>query len=325
MEKRVIKVADAAALGEILHFNVVESPTACGAGEGGIRVFVDREGILPKVAVKTFDLLLTSAPNPPRPWVYAEQGIDGELALLTETVTIAPNASAILVDVLRIVEHCDFASAVQVEALAYSTLLGAAEFAAWRRRVPVRTAKAADAPRVRLERCDETLLVTLTRGDQRNAFDAAMRDALCEALMLPLSDPSITCVRLCGEGPCFSAGGDLDEFGRAGDVAQAYRIRKEHAPTRLIHQLGDRASAHLHGACVGAGIEIPAAASFVTARSDTVARLPEIRMGLIPGAGGTVSIPRRIGRHRTCYMALAGRAIDATTALRWGLCDQLVA
>jgi enoyl-CoA hydratase/carnithine racemase len=49
--------------------------------------------------------------------------------------------------------------------------------------------------------------------------------------------------------------------------------------------------------------------------------LPEVGMGLIPGAGGTVSIPRRIGRHRTAWLALTGNTIDAGTALAWGLAD----
>ena len=59
------------------------------------------------------------------------------------------------------------------------------------------------------------------------------------------------------------------------------------------------------------------------ARPDTIFQLPEITMGLIPGAGGTVSITRRIGRQRTAYMALSARRINAQTALAWGLVDAL--
>ncbi|HQZ02024.1 MAG TPA: enoyl-CoA hydratase/isomerase family protein, partial [Thauera sp.] len=54
-------------------------------------------------------------------------------------------------------------------------------------------------------------------------------------------------------------------------------------------------------------------------------QLPEIRFGLIPGAGGCVSIPRRIGRQRTAYLALSARRINAATALEWGLIDEIVA
>jgi enoyl-CoA hydratase/carnithine racemase len=59
----------------------------------------------------------------------------------------------------------------------------------------------------------------------------------------------------------------------------------------------------------------------VTATAGTFFRLPEVAMGLIPGAGGTASIPRRIGRHRTCYLAISGVDIDLRTALAWGLVD----
>ena len=79
----------------------------------------------------------------------------------------------------------------------------------------------------------------------------------------------------------------------------------------------------VHGACVGAGVELPAFAGHVIARPDATFRLPELRMGLIPGAGGTVSIPRRIGRDRFLEMALTGDPVDATTALDWGLIDEL--
>ena len=61
----------------------------------------------------------------------------------------------------------------------------------------------------------------------------------------------------------------------------------------------------------------------VVAHPDTQISLPEIGLGLIPGAGGTVSLPRRIGRHRTAELAFAGAPIDAATAMRWGLVDAI--
>jgi enoyl-CoA hydratase/carnithine racemase len=61
----------------------------------------------------------------------------------------------------------------------------------------------------------------------------------------------------------------------------------------------------------------------VTATADAWFQLPELKYGLIPGAGGTVSLPRRIGRQRTAYMALSMRRVPASTALRWGLVDAI--
>jgi enoyl-CoA hydratase/carnithine racemase len=79
--------------------------------------------------------------------------------------------------------------------------------------------------------------------------------------------------------------------------------------------------ARVHGPCAGAGIELAAFAGTVVAEAGTTFRLPEVGMGLIPGAGGTVGIPRRIGRWRTLYLALTGHRIDVATALAWGLVD----
>ena len=149
-----------------------------------------------------------------------------------------------------------------------------------------------------------------------------MRDALVEALEFAAVDPDAAPVTLSGEGPSFSAGGDLDEFGHADDVGRAHAIRVLQSAARLWSgSLGERLTARLHGICVGAGIEVPAAAARVIARPGTCFRLPEVSMGLIPGAGGTVTIPRRIGRHRACYLAISGLELDLETALAWGLVD----
>jgi enoyl-CoA hydratase/carnithine racemase len=91
----------------------------------------------------------------------------------------------------------------------------------------------------------------------------------------------------------------------------------------LLADCADRLRFEVHGACVGAGAELPAFAARVEAAQDAYFQLPEVGMGLIPGAGGTVSLPRRIGRQRTARFALTGERIDAATAQRWGLVDAL--
>ena len=139
-----------------------------------------------------------------------------------------------------------------------------------------------------------------------------------------LGDPSIRRVVITGAGPSFCSGGDLDEFGTLPDPATAHAIRSTRNPARLVAACADRLRFEVHGACVGAGVELPAFASHVVATPDAYFQLPEVSMGLVPGAGGTVSIPRRIGRQRTAYMALSGQRIDVEVALRWGLVDEVV-
>lgn len=209
------------------------------------------------------------------------------------------------------------------ESSAYSVLQSGPEFAAWRAAHPARAEKD-EGPRVRMDRVDDCLTVTLTRPGRLNALDAPMRDALVEALTLAGADPEIATVELRGEGRAFCAGGDLDEFGTRPDPATAHVVRLERSVGRVLSDLQKPVTTHLHGACMGSGIELAAFTDTVVAAPDTQIALPEIGLGLVPGAGGTVSLPRRIGRLRTAWLAFSGCTIDAQTAHRWGLVDQLV-
>jgi enoyl-CoA hydratase/carnithine racemase len=174
-----------------------------------------------------------------------------------------------------------------------------------------------------VERDGDVLRVTLQRPHVRNALSAAMRDALLDALAVAVLEPGLR-VELHGAGPAFCSGGDLDEFGTFADPASAHRLRLERSVARVLAGLAGRTTAHLHGHCAGSGIELPAFAGRVVAAADTTVRLPELALGLVPGAGGTVSLPARIGRHRTAWLALTGLPVDATTAHAWGLVDEVV-
>jgi Enoyl-CoA hydratase/isomerase len=234
-----------------------------------------------------------------------------------------PQAALTLAAVLR-AGPPDVTVALDLESFAYSTLLGGAEFARWlQRRGPRRPPPPSSRQPVLLDRAASQLRITLNRPERRNAYGREVRDALVEALRLAASDDSIQQVVLDGAGPSFSSGGDLDEFGTTPDLATAHFIRTRAGAARLLYRLSGRLEARVHGSCVGAGIELPAFAGRVIARPDTTFRLPEVAMGLIPGAGGTVSIARRIGRWRTLYLALSGRSLDTATALEWRLIDAI--
>jgi hypothetical protein len=208
------------------------------------------------------------------------------------------------------------------ESATYSTLLAGPEFAAWLASSPPRTpAPEGDEP-VLVERRGDVLTLTLNRPERRNAYGHAVRDALVSALQIAVVDPAVR-VELRGVGPAFCSGGDLAEFGTAPDPAAAHLIRLRHSAGQLLHDLSDRVTAQIHGACIGAGIELPAYAGRVVAAADTRMALPEVGMGLVPGAGGTVSIVRRIGRWRTAWMALTGETVEVERALRWGLVDEI--
>lgn len=250
-----------------------------------------------------------------------EAALDAVIANIRQS----PLAAMVLVQVLRATEHMAAEHALVVESLAYATLQGGPEFRRWLAgRIPRDRPAASDpGPAVVVARSGDTLEIRLNRPSRRNAMSVEVRDGLYDALQLVVADPSIRRASLAGNGPCFSSGGDLDEFGTVIDATTGHAIRGLRLPAVLLLECAERVEFRLHGACIGAGVELPAFGRRVRAAQGAYFQLPEIRMGLIPGAGGCVSIPRRIGRQRTAYMALSAERIEAPKALSWGLIDSV--
>ena len=241
---------------------------------------------------------------------------------LIRQITRAPNAAAVTVQLLRSLVGLPSERALQLESICYGLLQGSAEHAAWlAARVPVQ--HPVPAGRVIIERHDSVLHVMLEREQARNAIDRPMRDQLFEAFTLAALDSDVRSIKLRAAGPVFSIGGDLEEFGTTRDPATAHLIRGRTLPALALAPRAEILDVHVQGACVGAGVEIAAFAGRLTATSDAWFQVPELAMGLIPGAGGCVSLPGRIGRQRAGLMILSGRRINATTALRWGLIDAI--
>ncbi len=246
---------------------------------------------------------------------------DPVLEAITANLEAHPIAATTLALLLRGHARRTLEDGLVAESSAYSVLQSGPEFESWRAARPVTSVEGDDGPRLRVERKGDTLAVTLTRSQRLNALDARMRDALVEALTIAAADPSITNVELRGEGRAFCSGGDLNEFGTRSDPASAHLIRLERSVPRVLARLAQPTTTYIQGTTFGSGIELAAFTDSVIAAPDTQIALPEIGLGLVPGAGGTVSLPRRIGRHRTAWLGFSGRPIDAETALAWGLVD----
>ncbi|MFZ4603531.1 MAG: enoyl-CoA hydratase/isomerase family protein [Caulobacterales bacterium] len=266
------------------------------------------------------DVVLTDDTTPLPHETQLRGDLHAEAEAIATRVRTFPHAAAILCQTLRIVERLDVSDGLHVESLAYSTLLAGGEFQAWRRRAQ---ADAAEVPRgaagpITLQRTDDRLAIVLNDPGARNAMSAAMRDALFEALAAALDDPTCPSVEISGAGACFSVGGALHEFGTATDLAIAHAIRTERSCARLVQALGSRCTVRLHGACIGSGFEVAAAAAHRLAAPDTFVQLPEVGMGLIPGAGGAVMLTRAIGRQRTAFLALSGRRVRITAPVLRG-------
>ncbi len=250
------------------------------------------------------------------------------VAELAARVQRWPLAAAVCDDVLRSVDPAGPTLAgVATESLAYSTLQGGPEFARWlAERGPACMPEIADP--VQAHRDGNTLRIAFNRPQRHNAFSTDARAALLEALTVAQLDPSVDEVVLTGNGPSFCSGGDLDEFGTFSDPAGAHLARTRHSPALVLDaltaRLGGACRAQVHGQVLGSGLEMAAFCGRVEARPDAVFGLPELGLGLIPGAGGTVSVTRRIGRWRTAYLVLSGQSVDTDTALAWGLVDAVI-
>jgi len=259
--------------------------------------------------------------------VVTVDSVPETLAELTARCERWPHASAVCDDALRAIDPAATTLAgVITESLAYSTLQAGPEFARWLdQRGPARMPVIADP--VVAQRDGDALHIRFNRPQRHNAFCNDARAALLEALSVAQLDPSVTGIVLSGNGPSFCSGGDLAEFGTFADPASAHLARTRHSPAlaldALTVRLGRACRAQVHGRVLGSGLEMAAFCGWIEAHGDSVFGLPELGLGLIPGAGGTVSVTRRIGRWRTAYLVLSGRTIDADTALAWGLVDAI--
>jgi len=291
-------------------------------GTGSIVVAMTRTSRPLHPLVEIADVSLARAPMAPDDGVtVAVPDPPAAVAQLQAQVEANPRAALALAWMLREGAELSVDHGLAAESTTYSMLLAGAEFRRWLdHRGPARPIDGGE--RVSVSRSGDTLSIVLNRPARRNAVDARMRDALREALSLAEWEDSLA-VEVSGAGPSFSSGGDLDEFGTADDPPTAHLVRVTASVGAALHRLRARTTVRVHGVCMGAGVELPAFAGRVVAAPGTTFALPEIGMGLIPGAGGTVSIPRRIGAPRALWLALAGVPLDAPTALAWGLVDAI--
>lgn len=318
---------------------LLSSPDATEAlslAHGVAALVVDGEGEWPEGELtaaqrRTLEWLpcVTVAPAGDPSWrrfdVVATEGEDVaagvDATALLDAVTAHPQASVALVRLVRAARRSDPRTGLWAESVTYGLLQAGAEFAAWRAGRPEASPGAAGA--VRVERTARGIEVVLARPDRHNALDVGLRDALVDALRAVAADGGEEPVVLRGDGPSFCSGGDLAEFGSFPDPVAAHLVRSTRLPAAAVLDVRARLTAEVHGACVGAGVELAAFARRVVAAPATTFRLPEVATGLVPGSGGTWSLTHRIGAQRTNWLALTGAAVDVAVAERWGLVDEV--
>ena len=250
---------------------------------------------LPVAGFQAADIILTEDTFASAPFVAPEEGVAEAIGRIAAVLAASPVAGAALALLLRSSTGLTVPAALIAESATYSALQEGAEFRRWRSRHSPRPPETGDE-RVVVEHADGELRIVLSRPTRRNAVDWRMRDALVSALASAARDPGRRVV-LSGRGPDFCAGGDLDEFGSRPDPAIAHVIRLTRSPAMLAHLLAARTTAHLHGACIGAGIELPAFAHRVVAA-------PRQQVW---AAGGATRTGAR--RRRDCQLATPDRPL----------------
>jgi len=182
-----------------------------------------------------------------------------------------------------------------------------------------------DAP-VLVQRRNGAAILTLNRPKVLNALNRALLDHLDRALEDVGSDPSVIGVIITGSGDrAFAAGADIAEMTNAtGLEARASSAHGQQIFGR-IETLGKPVIAVVNGFAFGGGCELALACTLRLATPSAKFGQPEVKLGLVPGYGGTQRLPRIIGRGMAAQMILTGEPIDAEQAFRIGLVNELVA
>ena len=170
---------------------------------------------------------------------------------------------------------------------------------------------------VKLERHDEIAVVTVD-SPPVNALSAAVRRGIQECVQKVIADPAVKAIVLTCAGRTFIAGADITEFGKPPQPPALTEVisELENSPKPTV--------AAIHGTALGGGLEVALGCHFRVAVKDARLGLPEVKLGLLPGAGGTQRLPRAVGPELAVRMIVGGDPIGAADALKQGLIEEIV-
>jgi enoyl-CoA hydratase len=167
--------------------------------------------------------------------------------------------------------------------------------------------------------------ITVNRPDKLNALNAAVIAELADAVSRIETDAALRGVILTGAGPkAFVAGADIGEVGGQGAMDGRARSLAGQAMMRRLERCGKPVIAAINGFALGGGCELAMACHLRIASESAKFGQPEVKLGIGPGYGGTVRLPRLVGRGRALELLLTGEMIDAQEAFRIGLVNRVV-
>jgi cyclohex-1-ene-1-carboxyl-CoA hydratase len=166
-------------------------------------------------------------------------------------------------------------------------------------------------------------LITLNRPQQLNALSDALMDALGEAMLAMDADDAIGAMIITGSDKAFAAGADIGAMldWRYSDVVRNEFITRNWETIRRVRK---PVIAAVSGFAMGGGCELALACDIIIAADTATFALPEIKLAMLPGAGGTQRLPRAIGKAKAMDMCLSARALNASEADRYGLISRVV-
>jgi len=176
---------------------------------------------------------------------------------------------------------------------------------------------------VLVERDDHVLLVVLNRPEARNAVDGRLTLGVGTALEEAEHDPEVRAIVLTGAGVSFCAGADLKALAR-GESLNPPGTESWGFAGVVTHPISKPVIAAVNGTAFGGGTELVLASDLAVAADTATFGLPEVRRGLTAAAGGLVRLPEQLPRKVAMQLILTGQPIDADTALRWGLVNEVV-
>jgi len=164
--------------------------------------------------------------------------------------------------------------------------------------------------------------IFLNRPEKVNALHSPLLESLLEAIKRVEDARDVRVVVLGGRGKAFCGGADVGELSTLDAQSAPRFVEKIHAVCRAIRKLPVPVVARLHGAVIGAGLEIAAACDLRIAAEGTKFSMPEVRLG-IPSVVEAALLPRLMGSGRAAWLVLTGEPIDARRAYEWGLIEQI--
>ncbi|MGC1183484.1 enoyl-CoA hydratase/isomerase family protein [Legionella sp.] len=168
------------------------------------------------------------------------------------------------------------------------------------------------------------LLLTLDRAEKLNALSTEVLNTLAELLHAAKINPKVKAIMITGRGKAFCAGADINRLAECTAQTGYEFACYGQQVFRLLETMGKPSLAAVNGFAFGGGCELAIAVTLRIASTQAQFGQPEVKLGVIPGYGGTQRLARLIGKGRALDLCLTGRFINAETALNWGLVSEVV-